>query len=277
QYTGIFFQDSNGSSIYHGAFIQLRRQFSRDLGFGATYTFSKSIDDMSVDPVGASSGGGLSSSNSRTPTAVPNLSLDRPVSEFDNTHIVSVNLIYDLPFGQGKRFAGGASGWLNQIIGGWTFTTIHDWQSGEPFTVNSGIRTANGFKQSRAALIGPKPSTKLKFVPGVEGPVVFDASGLDSTTNCRTINNTSSLLCVPEPGQNGDARNFFRGPGFWNTDMALLKNFKITERVQTQFRAEFFNVFNHVNFENPRNASTSSGGLFPNTLTSSVFGQTCCS
>ena len=275
QFSGIFFQDSQGSSIYHGAFIQLRRQFSKDLGFGASYTFSKSIDDMSVDPTGASSGGGLSSQNSRTPTDVRNFKLDRAVSDFDNTHIVSVNLIYDLPFGQGKRFAG-ASGWLNQVIGGWTFTTIHDWQSGEPFTVNSGIRTANGFKVSRAALVGPMPSTDLKFVPGVEGPVAFDASGLDSTTNCRTINKTSSQLCIPEPGQYGLGRNAFRGPGFWNTDMALLKNFKITERIQTQFRAEFFNVFNHVNFENPRNASTSSGALFANTLTSQVFGQTCC-
>jgi Carboxypeptidase regulatory-like domain/TonB dependent receptor/TonB-dependent Receptor Plug Domain len=269
QFGSIFFIDSNGSSVYHGAFLQLRRQYNKDLGFGVVYTFSKSIDDQSVDPVGASSGGGLSSTNSRTPTDVFNFRLDRAVSDFDNRHMVTVDFIYNLPFGKGQRWAGGAPGWLDQIIGGWTFTTIHNYQSGEPFTINSGIRTANGFKVSRAALVGPRPSTDLKLVPGVEGPVVFTAS--DLVNNCRQINNSGTSFCIPEPGENGSGRNAFRGPGFWNTDMALLKNFKITERVQTQFRAEFFNIFNHPNFENPRNASVGSP-----TLTSNNFGQTCC-
>jgi hypothetical protein len=61
------------------------------------------------------------------------------------------------------------------------------------------------------------------------------------------------------------------GPNFWNLDSGLTKNFHITEAVNLQFRAEFFNVLNHPNFENPRNSTSGSA-----TLTSSVFGQTCC-
>ena len=61
------------------------------------------------------------------------------------------------------------------------------------------------------------------------------------------------------------------GPGFWNIDAGILKNFKVTERVGMQFRTEFFNALNHASIRNPRNASTGSP-----TLTSSLFGQTCC-
>jgi hypothetical protein len=271
QFAQIFFQDANGGSIYHGAFLQLRRQYNKNLGFGATYTYSHSIDDMSVDPTGASSGGGLSTTNSRTPTDVRNFKLDRATSDFDNTHILSVDMILELPFGKGQRWANAAPGWLNQIVGGWTWTTIHNWQSGEPFTVQSGSFTTNGNHVGRVAIVGSKPSADLRIVPGIKGPVAFTAPSDFDANNCKQINNTQSAFCIPEPGDPGIGRNTFRGPGFWNTDMALYKNFKVTERVNTQFRVEFFNIFNHPNFENPRNATVGSP-----TLTSSVFGQTCC-
>ena len=62
-----------------------------------------------------------------------------------------------------------------------------------------------------------------------------------------------------------------RGPNYWNLDSGLLKDFSLTERFKLQFRAEAFNVLNHPNFENPRNATTGSP-----TVTSALFGQTCC-
>ena len=67
-------------------------------------------------------------------------------------------------------------------------------------------------------------------------------------------------------------RNTIQGPGYWNIDMGILKNFQLTERLRLQFRSEFFNALNHPNYENPRNASNGSP-----TLTSSTFGLTCCS
>jgi hypothetical protein len=271
QFSEIFYFDSGGSSIYHGAIAHLRRRFAQGLELGASYTFSKSIDDMSVDPVAATSGGGLSSTNSRTPTDVRNFRLDRAVSDFDNTHVFVANGVLELPFGRGRKWGSGLTGLAQHLLGGWTITGIFVAQSGEPYTLNSGIRTANGYKVSRADLRGVAPEAGLKFVPGIEGPVVYQVSDIDAN-NCRQVAGTQSAFCIPAPGSHGNTgRNAVRGPGFWNLDAGVIKNFEVSERVRLQFRGEFFNVFNHPNFENPRNATEGSP-----TLTSSLFGQTCC-
>ena len=231
---------------------------------------------MSVDPVAATSGGGLSTTNSRTPTDVHNFSLDRARSDFDDRHVLVVNALYDLPFGRGQKWGSGWSGFLNHILGGWTTSGIYTFQSGEPYTINSGVRTTHNTKQARADLRGPMPQSTLQYVGGIQGPVVFNADSLiedstDPNNNCRQIIGTESYFCIPGPGESGMGRNTVQGPGFWNFDMGIIKKFSITERVKLDFRTEFFNVFNHPNFENPRNATVGSP-----TVTSSVFGQTCC-
>lgn len=282
QFSDIFYFDSGGGSIYHGMLVQLRRKFEKGLTFGLSYTLAKSIDDMSVDPVAASSGGGLSTTNSRTPTDVRNFGLDRAVSDFDNRHVVVMNILYELPFGRGRRWASGVHPALNHLIGGWTITTIYIFQSGEPFTLNSGSRTVHNTKQSRASIRGPFIQPGLFNIPGVDGPVVYNVGSritdpADPNYNCRNIltpdgTATSSFFCIPAPGENGNTgRNAVYGPGFWNADIGILKQFTLTERIGMQFRAELFNAFNHPNFDNPRNASDGSP-----TLTSSLFGQTCC-
>ena len=276
QYTQIFFQDSGGDSYYHGLFVAMRRRFEGGFDFGLSYTFSKSIDDMSVDPTGASTSGGLSTTNSRTPTDIHNFRLDRSLSDFNNTHVLLANLQYELPFGRGKRFVDTASGWLNPIIGGWAFTGIFNFQSGEPYTITSGARTANGGHVSSAAVLGPLDQGHLQFVNGVEGPVMYQTGPLitnsaDPHFNCRNVLGTPTYFCIPQPGQNGWGRNFVMGPSFWNLDSGIAKNFRMTERVNLQFRAEFFNILNHANFENPRNATSGSPSLL-----STSFGQTCC-
>ena len=276
QFTDLFYFDSGGSSSYHGMIMQLQRKYQRGLTFGLSYTLAKSIDDMSVDPVAATSGGGLSTTNSRTPTDVRNFGLDRSRSDFDDRHVLTVNALFDLPFGRDQRWGNSLTGVLQQLVGGWTLTGIYIFQSGEPYTINSGVRTVHNTKQSRADLRGPMPLSTLLDIEGVSGPVVFNADSLieDSTSpfnNCRNIIDTESYFCIPGPGQSGMGRNTINGPGFWNLDMGINKKFTITERVKLDFRTEFFNVFNHVNFENPRNATVGSP-----TLTSSLFGQTCC-
>ncbi len=270
QFGQIFYFDSGGDSIYHGMITSLRRRFGAGLQLGVAYTWSKSIDDMSVDPVGASSGGGLSTTNSRTPTDVHNFHLDRSRSDFDNRHVVVGHFLYDLPWGRGKKWGSGWPGVVNQFLGGWTMSGIYIFESGEPFTVNAGARTQNGSKQSRAASLGPLPDTSLKFVPGTEGPVVWSTTDLDPNTNCRQVNG-QGFFCIPAPGETGIGRNTEQSPHFWNFDFGVLKKIKITERVNLEFRSEFFNFLNHPNFENPRNATVGSP-----TLTSSVFGLTCC-
>jgi hypothetical protein len=279
QFAQIFYQDAGGDSYYHGLFITTRHRFESGLDFGFSYTYSKSIDDMSVDPTGAATGGGLSATSfGRTPTDVHNFRLDRARSDFDNRHVLLTNMLYELPLGNGKRFASGAPRWLDTIIGGWQLTGIFTYQSGEPYTINSGARTANLGHNSSALIVGPNiPGGDLIFVPGVEGPVMYKTGGFITTPlsdphlNCQHVTGTSTYFCIPPPGQNGSGRNLAQGPHFWNLDAGLTKNFRIKERVNAQLRAEFFNVLNHANFENPRNASTGSP-----TVTSTLFAQTCC-
>lgn len=124
-------------------------------------------------------------------------------------------------------------------------------------TATSGVRTANNTHVSRAVLSGTAlPDASLKEVSGVIGPVLFaDNSGFR----------------IPGPGENGMGRNLFRGPGFWNMDVGVQKVFPVTDRIRLQFRGEFFNVFNHVNFDSPVGATDGS-----NQITSSIFGRTCC-
>lgn len=278
QFSQIFYLDSGGDSYYHGMIVQVQRQFEKGLTLNLAYTLSKSIDDMSIDPVGAASGGALSTTNSRTPTDVRNFRLDRGRSDFDNRHVIVFNWLYELPFGRGKQLGTNWGRVLNQAFGGWTWTGIYIRQSGEPFSINSGARTVNSTHQSRAEVRNGLPDFSFTNVPGVQGPVFIPTGDLitsfsDPNFNCRLVTNTQSFLCIPQPGeQSAVGRNTIQGPGFWNIDTGLLKNFPITERVRLQFRSEFFNVLNHVNYDNPRNATSGSP-----TLTSSTFGRACCS
>ena len=277
QFTQIFFQDAEGDSYYHAAFVGLRRRFEKGLTFGLSYTFSKSIDDQSIDPVGAATGGGLSTTNAVTPTDIHNFRLDRARSDFDNRHVLTVDALYEFPLGAGKRFASNVPKWLDDVIGGWSYTGIFDYQSGEPYTIYSGSQTANTEHVSTALVKGPFDPGHLQTVAGIEGPVMYNVGALitnpaDPNFDCRNVIGTPTYFCIPQPGQQGSGRNTAQGPDFWNLDSGLLKNFKLTERFNIQFRAEAFNILNHPNFNNPRNASSGTPRV-----NNSLFARTCCS
>jgi hypothetical protein len=256
QFGVITYLDSGGDSYYHAAQFTLRRRFSKGLGSTLSYTWGKSIDDQSVDPVGAASGGGLSTTNSRTPITIRNWRLERARSDFDRTHVLTSTWVWELPAGRGKRFFTNSKGIVNQALGGWTINGIFTYMSGEPFSVNSGVRTANNSHNSRAAVLDPTVRPQLQNVPNVVGPVLF-------------ANN--SAFAFPAPGSNGAGRNIYTAPHYWNLDLGIIKIFPITERVKMQVRMEMFNALNHPNFDNPRDASVGSP-----TFTSTVFAQTCC-
>ena len=259
QFSTITYLDSGGDSYYHALQVTLRKRFSQGLLFGLAYSFSKSIDDQSVDPVGASSGGGLTTTGARTAADIRNWRNERGISDFDRTHVVTANFVYELPVGRGQRFLNSVPGALNQVIGGWSINGLYTYMTGEPFSVYSGVRTNNNSHTSRVDIVGAKPEVKYQEVSGVFGPVVFDP-GLANT-----------VLVVPPPGGDGAGRNIFRAAPYWNLDLSVVKRFDITERVKLQFRAEAFNSLNHPNFDNPRDASVGSPSI-----QSSVFAQVCC-
>jgi len=267
QFAVISYLDNSGDSNYHAAQFTLRRRFSSGLGISMAYTFGKSIDNQSVDPVGASSGGGLSTTNSRTPTDIRDFREERARSDFDRTHVFTGATVWEVPLGRGRRFLGSSHGIVNQVLGGWTINSIYTIMSGEPFAVRSGSFTANGSHESRAGVQIPiKP--ELQELPGqtFAGPVLFKPVTL---TTCGV--DLSEAFCLPAPGQNGAGRNIFTAPSYWNVDFGFIKTFAFTERVKLQFRTEMFNAFNHANFDNPRDASVGSPSI-----QSSVFAQTCC-
>jgi hypothetical protein len=257
QFGVVTYIDAGGSSHYHALQATLRKRFEKGLLFGASYTFGKSIDDQSVDPVGASSGGGLSSTNSRTPTDGLNFANEKARSDFDRTHIFTAFSVYELPFGKGKLIGSSLHPVFDYVFGGWALNGILTTMTGEPFAVRSGIRTSNFSHESRADIVGGvEPTLKLQDIPGVIGPVVFSST---------------DGFAIPAPGTTGAGRNIFIAPSYWNVDLGLQKSFSITESVKFQFRLEMFNAFNHANFDNPRDASSGSPSI-----RSSLFAQTCC-
>ena len=260
QFAQILLLDNGADSIYHGLQTTLRKRFdTAGLLFNLGYTFSKSIDNLSTDPVAATTGGGLTATNSRTPADGRNYDNERGRSDFDQRHVLNLSGIYELPVGKGKMLFRNANRVVNTVIGGWSVNTIYTYQSGEPFTVRSGFLTANGTAQSRAALapgVTSLPRARLQDKAGVIGPVFFA---------------DASQFAAPAPGELGIGRNVFQGPSYWNVDLGISKGFQLSERFRLTFRTEMFNALNHANFRNPRDASVGSPAI-----NSNVFAQACC-
>ncbi len=259
QFAQILQIDNGGDSYYHAAQFTFRRRFDKaGMLLNGSYTLGKSIDTLSLDPVLATVGGGLTTTSARTPVDGRNYRNERARSDFDQRHVLNITGIYELPFGKGKPMFGSANRVVNAVIGGWSLNGIYTYQSGEPFSVRSGVLTANFTAQSRAALKpgATLPEAQLQSKAGVVGPVLFQ---------------NAEAFVFPNPGDLGLGRNIFQGPSFWNIDAGITKGFQIGEKVKMVFRTEMFNALNHPNFRNPRDASVGSPAI-----TSGVFGQTCC-
>ncbi len=256
QFSSIYYIDTGGDSYYHALQTTLRKRFEKGFLFGLAYTVGKSIDDQSIDPVGASSGGGYSTTSSRYAVDIRNWRNERGRSDFDRRQVLSVTGVWDLPVGRGKWLGSAFTGVVDHILGGWSVNGIYTYQSGEPFSVMSGVYTANNSHTSRAALVGAMPDMQLTQIAGVPGPVFFK---------------DASAFKFPDVGTTGMGRNLFTAQPYWNVDLGVTKRFNITERVNMDFRMEMFNAFNHANFDNPRDASIGSP-----VITSSVFAQSCC-
>jgi len=260
QFGSILLLDNGADSNYHSLQASLHKRFdTAGLVFGGSYTLGKSIDNLSVDPVAAATGGGLTTTAARTPADGRNYRNERGRSDYDQRHVINMTGVYELPFGKGKMFAGNSNRAVNTVIGGWSLNGIYTFQSGEPFTIRSGFLTANNVSISRAALapgVTSLPKPQLQSKAGVVGPVFFQ---------------DASAFVNPGAGQLGFGRNLFQGPSFWNMDLGIAKGFQMSERVRLTFRAEMFNALNHANFRNPRDASVGSPSI-----NSNVFAQACC-
>jgi hypothetical protein len=245
-YGSVDYKSDIGSSSYNALLLSLDRRFSSGLSLQAHYTWSHSINDGSV-------GGG----ESNGPENVNCLPCDKGPSVFDVRDNVTVNTVYELPFGPGKPFLSGG-GVLGRIIGGWELGSVGIWHTGHPLTITMNISPdqlpdGNDQTTQRPDLVPGVPiflpggvqNHTLPINPAAFAPPPLDPTGVaDASGNCI---NTCGLVSRFGSAPNG----LIRALNVWQIDLALTKETKLTERVSMKFGAQIFNIFNHVQFGDP--------------------------
>jgi hypothetical protein len=219
---------SNTRSNYNSLQARLEKRFSHGLQFEAAYTYAHSLDDASSASLGSANNGDF-----RLQTD-PNLEYGN--SDFDIRQRFVLSYIYDLPFGRGKRFGGGASGVLNQFIGNWQLAGLFSAATGNWYTVTDIFSHTNADCGGTVAYNCARPNIvgKPNGHPCVAG-TLFNTCAFDDASVAA--------------GSSGNAgRNIVLGPGYKTWDTSLIKQFPIREQMHFEFRAEFFNILNHVNY-----------------------------
>lgn len=221
-----------GSSDYHGGSLSIRQRL-KGLTWDLNYTFSKSMDDASGLQTGGTFGSAFILNALRQEDAYS-------VSDFDLTHVMNFNSVWELPIGRGQKYFNGMNGFLNGLFGGWQLSTIFRANTGYPiygFFDNSGWQTnwnirSNGVRLSQ---VDPRPQPNS----GAGGVPNLFLNPTQAYQSYRT----------PYPGESGD-RNQLRYPGFFNLDAGLSKSFTMpwNEGQKIQFRWETFNVTNSAQF-----------------------------
>jgi hypothetical protein len=238
QYLGsAYFWDMEGVASYNALQADLTKRFSGGLTFRADYTFSKNLDD------GTGIASSQSQNNNQSVMDPRNPLRDYGRSALDFRHQGSGNFSYELPFGNGKRFAKGLSGAANKLVGGWQVNGIVTLLSGFPLTPLVGSnQSGNGNQFS---------PDRPNWNPNFQGAVKL-----------RTVDQwfDPKAFSLPTSGTWGNAgRGVLDGPGLAEFDFSVFKTTPITETTRVLFRAEFFNITNRANFGLP-NPNIFSGG-----------------
>jgi hypothetical protein len=233
-YSGMQLFANDAYSHYHSLQTTLSRRWGRGYFQGA-YTFSKSTD-------------ATSSGNTALNTAFndeTDLKFSRGLSDFDRKHRVTVSYNYDLPV-----FAT-ATGWKHTLLANWGISGITIFQSGTPFSVtDSGAGTAYLGPGVASATLGAQLADGGSISAGTsKGDIHQRLNGYLKIPNFVPAPAAYSGAGVTAFGDLG--RNIYRGPFQQNWDFSLIKHFRITERQDLRFTADFFNIWNHANFGNP--------------------------
>jgi len=235
QFSENTFYTNQGFSAYHGLLTTLHKNPGHGLQFDLNYTWSHSIDNVSVIANAPAIGGyGFICDVQRQRECRGN-------SDFDVTHYFNGNFIYDLPFGRGKSFGGTSPRWLDEFIGGWSVSGLPSVHSGNAYFASSLAFVAGYANDAPGILVGPSSDLNIHINGGKGQPLYGFA------------NPTQANADYTGPvGFNIGARNNLRSPSYFDLDMGLAKSFPlIGDRVAMKFRADAFNVLNHPNFNAP--------------------------
>jgi hypothetical protein len=263
------------SSNYNAFNVTLRKRFSHGLSMNANYTYAKALDEQSDVFRSVADGSSFPS-----PPDVENIRYNYGPADFDIRHRIVVSYNYDLPVFKG-----------NKLLGGWTLNGIVSWNTGSPigFLDATGPGTdanKDGIRSDRPEFIGSgsvlnainpheviDPNTGIRVYQYVSNtPTGPTSKGMfDVSAACMTnpaISNHGGRWCDPNL-----QRNSIPGPMFTNIDFGISKTFKINERMGFRFDANFFDLLNHPNFENPGKAGGAGSGGGGNDFGNSAFGQ----
>jgi hypothetical protein len=218
--------DTTGIGNYHSLQVTAERRFRKGLAWLGAYTYSHSIDNVPTQQ-----GGGL---EGPVPQDIRYRFLDRGSSSFDIRHRTSQSVIYDLPFGKGRRFDF-SNPFARAMFSGWQVNGILTLQSGLPFTPTLATSVSNA---------------------GASRPDRLTAAQLSNPTLTRwfdiSFNVPGAAWATPRQFTYGNGgRNILRGPHRTNLDCSFFREAAITERYRIQIRGEFFNAFNHPQFDLP--------------------------
>lgn len=252
--TNSLFFTNGFDSIYHGLQTSLMKQFSHGFQFLASYTWGHNIDNLPIANMEATGG---------TFGDVRNLRLHRGSSDADRRQRFVCNFYWELP-----RLYSGRNGW-SKLLNGWALSGIATFQSGSPFSV---VDSSSGtiFASSSAT------PARAQLAPGV----ILSAAERDGSVTDRLNAYFNTSAFVPPPaigdgtGFGNSPRNFLRGPDQRNVDLAIVKKTMTgwpNEKANVEFRTEFFNAFNTVNFGQPGNnrASPANFGVISTTTVAS--------
>jgi hypothetical protein len=249
--------DSNDYSRYHALELKLDRRFADGYSYLIAYTLSRSKDTRSFDPAFTIYGTSNAQSASSTPFDINNRDLNYALSDFDRTHVFQAQMVYELPFGQGRRFLGDVSRLTDILVGGWTLSGQFVAQSGRPMTVYAGSNTFTNVVQTPANCNGCSTSF---------GSVHEEVDSAGSAIVWYFTPDERSKFSIPPPGEFSNVgRNYFRGPGGYFLNLSLAKRTRIVGDQILEIRADGTNVLNNPTF------GLASGA--PLTQNSTTFGR----
>jgi hypothetical protein len=224
----VSWRGNKDSNNYHGFSAAVKRSFSRGFLLSANYMWSHEIDDGSD---GSGDGDSLVAQNVACPAC------ERASGIWDVRHVLNANGIYQLPFGRNQPWLN-QSGILRSVFGSWELTSTALARTGFPVNVLVNRSSAN-------VPDGNSTDQRPNLVPGVS---LIPPGG---RSIAQWIN--PAAFAVPANGTFGNVpRDLARGPGAWQTDFGLNKRIPLSERKQLEFRAEFFNIFNHPQYGLPQ-------------------------
>jgi outer membrane receptor protein involved in Fe transport len=209
------------SSEYNSLQVAFNRQFSKGLLLKGAYTWSHAIDYADDDGWQGMAFYG------------DQFQRNRATAGFDRTQVFQLGWVYELPFGKGKAFLN-SGGFVSKVIGGWDFSGIESCYTGTPLTVTANGTSLNAPDEAQTA---DQVLKNVALIGGIGPGAVYY--------------NPAAFVPVTRVGYGNTGLNILRGPGVWNTNLSIVRDFRIKESIKFQFRTEFYNLPNTSHFNAP--------------------------